>query len=97
MGGPRRYPAPHPVTRRPKPEAIIAGSVNEATVVGMREKNAPDHQLIPCYCRADLPAEIPETMTKMINGAKDILTGHKTNRANPLLIIAKIKAFTGPM
>lgn len=43
------------------------------------------------------PADIPETMTKMINGASDMLTGHKTRRAKPLLIIAKIKALTGPI
>jgi hypothetical protein len=97
MGGPRRYPAPHPVTRSPKPEAIIAGSVNEATVVGISEKNAPVRQLYPRRDGAGLPAEIPETTTNMINGAKDILTGHKTNKAKPLLIIARIKAFTGPM
>jgi hypothetical protein len=50
-----------------------------------------------CAVDDDPPAEIPETMTNMINGAKDILTGHKTNKAKPLLIIARIKAFTGPM
>jgi hypothetical protein len=36
-------------------------------------------------------------MTKMIKGANDILTGHKTNKANPLLIIAMMRALTGPI
>ena len=43
------------------------------------------------------PADIPDTMTNTISGARDILTGHKTNKAKPLQIIAKIRAFTGPM
>jgi hypothetical protein len=75
---------------------MIAGSVNEATVVGISEKNAPVFQPHPST-DLDLPAAIPETMTKMINGASDMLTGHKTSKASPLLIMAMMRAFTGPI
>jgi len=98
IGAPRRYPAPQPITRSPKLEAMIDGSIKDATVGAINEKNAPEvsGQLYNRQ-RIDLPADIPAKMTKMIKGASSELKGQMSNIPIPFIPMAKIRLFTGPM
>lgn len=78
----RRYPPLHPVTNMPNATLTRALPKTAPATVGIKAKNPP--------------AAVPLSTTKAIKGPREVDTGHKASKLNPLSASDPASVLSGP-